>query len=333
TLEKGIGRGTARMWLHHLGCTFKGQGKDVYYDGHERDDVVKYRKEFLARLKKYQDDTDTVVVYQDEVVYRSHECQNMYWHLPEDASNGEPVNVVLKSQRRREGFDVERLFRGKGRKGYWTAEHVVNQVGEIIDVLQFKFPGKKFVFLFDWSSNHDKKAEDAVQLHKMGVKWGGKQAAMRSTTGLKQVLYERGLWQRGMVKVDHDRHWRSMHHCLGRCLDFQQRVKSILEEMVLELGHAVDFLPKFHCELNPIERSWSRSKYYVSNFCDETFSSMKRLIDESFREQNMPLELIQKYFDHADRYAKKYREGCSILQAQMSIKKKSHRATPASEAK
>ena len=96
TLEKGIGRGTARMWLHHLGCTFKGQGKDVYYDGHERDDVVKYRKEFLARLKKYQDDTDTVVVYQDEVVYRSHECQNMYWHLPEDASNGEPVNVVLR---------------------------------------------------------------------------------------------------------------------------------------------------------------------------------------------------------------------------------------------
>ena len=274
---------------------------------------------------------------------------------------------------------------GKGSKGYWTAEHVVNQVGEIIDVLQFKFPGKKFVFLFDWSSNHDKKAEDAVQLHKMGVKWGGKQAAMRSTTvledfnpppahsglptlgisegrervhhlvfqegdpppfyerdaeeyvghakGLKQVLYERGLWQRGMVKVDHDRHWRSMHHCLGRCLDFQQRVKSILEERVLELDHAVDFLPKFHCELNPIERSWSRSKYYVSKFCDETFSSMKRLIDESFREENMPLELIQKYFDHADRYAKKYREGCSILQAQMSIKKKSHRATPASEAK
>ncbi|CAM9921764.1 unnamed protein product, partial [Heterosigma akashiwo] len=201
TLANGISNNTARMWLHHLGCTFKGQGKDVYYDGHEREDVVEYRnKEFLPRLQQYEDDPDTVVSYQDEVVFRSHEMQNMYWHLPEDASSGEPVNVVLRKKgggkgmmvsgfvTREQGFsfltdqELGVTFEfGKGSKGYWTAEHVVKQVAEITSVLEFKFPNKKIVFIFDWSSNHDKKAQDAILLHKMGVKWGGKAPKMRST--------------------------------------------------------------------------------------------------------------------------------------------------------
>ena len=374
--------------------------------------------------------------YQDEVVFRSHEMQNMYWHLPEDASSGEPVNVVLRKKgggkgmmvsgfvTREQGFSfltdqelgvvnqiragkgldplttlqrvvgsdgISRHYTyqtfefGKGSKGYWTAEHVVKQVAEITSVLEFKFPNKKIVFIFDWSSNHDKKAQDAILLHKMGVKWGGKAPKMRSTTvqedfdappprsglptlgisdakqtvqhlvfqdgdpppfynrdakdyvgcakGLKQILYERGLWRRNMVKMDNDRPERSMQHQLGQCLDFQRKAKSILEEEAERLGHRVDFLPKFHPELNPIERCWSRSKYHVHRFCDEKFQTMKRLIDESFSEENMPVGLVQKYFSHADRYAQQYRDGCSILQAQMRMKKKSHRATPATEAR
>lgn len=41
---------TARRWLHSLGFSQKGHHKGVYFDGHERDDVVESRQQFLDRL-------------------------------------------------------------------------------------------------------------------------------------------------------------------------------------------------------------------------------------------------------------------------------------------
>lgn len=32
--------------------------------------------------------------------------------------------------------------------------------------------------------------------------------------------------------------------------------KTKVKEMVLNQGHILMFIPKFHCELNPIERVW-----------------------------------------------------------------------------
>ena len=45
---------TARQWLHKLGFKQKSTGKGVYFDGHERDDVVSARNEYLDIL----DDVD-----------------------------------------------------------------------------------------------------------------------------------------------------------------------------------------------------------------------------------------------------------------------------------
>ena len=71
--------------------------------------------------------------------------------------------------------------------------------------------------------------------------------------GLKQVAFERGLWRTGMVKHNAEDPDRSLFHVLSNCLDFQQFVKSQLQEEIEKLGHACDFLPKFHCELSAIE--------------------------------------------------------------------------------
>ena len=56
TLQKGINVFTARQWLLHLGCFFKEGRKDVYYDGHERPDVVEYHNLFVPRLLSYLND-------------------------------------------------------------------------------------------------------------------------------------------------------------------------------------------------------------------------------------------------------------------------------------
>ena len=41
---------TARSWLHHLGWDYKDHSKNIYFDGHERDDVIAYRNQFLEQM-------------------------------------------------------------------------------------------------------------------------------------------------------------------------------------------------------------------------------------------------------------------------------------------
>ena len=68
TLEPGYPRRvsveTARKWLLELGFTVMDHKKGTYVDGHERPDVVEYRKTFLRRLCAlgFLSDTYTVLV-------------------------------------------------------------------------------------------------------------------------------------------------------------------------------------------------------------------------------------------------------------------------------
>jgi hypothetical protein len=45
--KEKISEVTARRWLIKLGYSLKEACKGMYFDGHERDDVVKYRAKFL----------------------------------------------------------------------------------------------------------------------------------------------------------------------------------------------------------------------------------------------------------------------------------------------
>ena len=53
TLEPGypqrISMETARQWLHHLGFEVLSLSKELYLDGHEREDVVKAHGSFLKK--------------------------------------------------------------------------------------------------------------------------------------------------------------------------------------------------------------------------------------------------------------------------------------------
>ena len=49
--KEGIRIGAARTWLKSMGYTWRAARKDVYADGHEREDVVNHRKKFVSRFK------------------------------------------------------------------------------------------------------------------------------------------------------------------------------------------------------------------------------------------------------------------------------------------
>ncbi|KZT64806.1 hypothetical protein DAEQUDRAFT_657871, partial [Daedalea quercina L-15889] len=51
-------------------------------------------------------------------------------------------------------------------------------------------------------------------------------------------------------------------HILDLQPDFEAQC-SLVQETIKEAGHLCLFLPKFHCELNPIEFFWGAVKCYL----------------------------------------------------------------------
>ncbi|POG72245.1 hypothetical protein GLOIN_2v1773911 [Rhizophagus irregularis DAOM 181602=DAOM 197198] len=54
TKKKTIAKATSTRWLNVLGYSFQSQKQGTYYDGHERPDVVEYRKLFLDKIYSYE---------------------------------------------------------------------------------------------------------------------------------------------------------------------------------------------------------------------------------------------------------------------------------------
>ena len=73
-----------------------------------------------------------------------------------------------------------------------------------------------------------------------------------SAKGLRTILRERGI-NTVTMKADDMRTVLSYHE------DFATE-DTIVENYLKGRGHKVYFLPKFHCELNPIERVWAQAK-------------------------------------------------------------------------
>src|SRR6266481_6418290 len=80
--------------------------------------------------------------------------------------------------------------------------------------------------------------------------------------GLKAVLEEQGFNIKKMqAKCKPVCPIENKDCCMARLLSNQDDLKnqvSMLEDLVKRKGHKIIFLPKFHCELNPIEMVHSR---------------------------------------------------------------------------
>ena len=194
--------------------------------------------------------------------------------------------------------------------GYWNSEHFVSQVETAIKIAEFKYPpsDNTIVFLFDQSSGHTAYADDALHAHKMNVSDGGKQPFQRDTVwdgrpqkmvtadglqkGLKTVLEERGVNVKKMHKDD-------MIKTLSEMRDFKFQ-KSRVEEVILKRGHRVMFIPKFHCEINPIERVWCHAKQYTRAHCDYSFQGLEQIMHTAL--DSVDLKMIRKFFQKVREY-------------------------------
>jgi hypothetical protein len=163
---------------------------------------------------------------------------------------------------------------------------------EAISIFDEAFPDAQPLFFFDNSSAHATLPEDALKAFEMNKSDGGKQRKQRDTIfpsncpnksvhgqvqkmtnddgspkGLKTVLEERGFDTAGLrAKCSPVCPFESQGCCLARLLSQQEDFcsqKSMLEELITSAGHLCVFLPKFHCELNPIEMVSNFTKFLI----------------------------------------------------------------------
>ena len=133
--------------------------------------------------------------------------------------------------------------------------------------------------------------------------WAGQPQSMvlpdGSAKGLRTILHERGI-NTSTLKAD------DMRIILNNNDDFVNE-KTQVEHYIISRGFQCYFLPKFHCELNPIERVWGQSKRYSRAHSNFTLAKLPETINPAL--DSVTLDLIRKYYRKVREYELAYLEG------------------------
>ena len=155
---KGISLRTTRRWLHKEGFKYTAHKKGLYFDGHEREDVIEYRQNvFLPQMQEYAKrlvffevgDTEKegklnlepgalklVLLAHDEMTAQSNDGEKMSWILDGEqplkkkgVGRGLHQSDVICSTKGWLPEASQVLEYGKNYDGYWNGELFVKQVG------------------------------------------------------------------------------------------------------------------------------------------------------------------------------------------------------------
>jgi hypothetical protein len=117
---------------------------------------------------------------------------------------------------------------------------------------------------------------------------------------------------------------------LKACPEFAE-VKNGIQVIWERRGRRMVLLPKFHPELNPIERCWSWIRWWVNQRNDGTVITLSSNLQRAWR--NMDALSISKYWRKARDYAAAYRDGVkSGLIEKVLKERKRHRGVDDREA-
>ncbi|KAI0357255.1 hypothetical protein OH77DRAFT_1422815 [Trametes cingulata] len=251
-------------------------------------------------------------------------------------------------------MDARRIiYPGANGDPWWDHVQLLSQSDDAMTIFELLYPGCIGLFIFDQSSAHASLGPDALRAFDMNKTNGGKQRVQKDTVipmnnpvvelrgkpqkmtteageakGLQQTLEERGFDVRGMrAKCSPVCPFENERCCMARLLskqdDFRNQ-ESLLEQKIKARGHLCMFLPKFHCELNPIEMYWGWCKYRYREVYKEKFEDAKRVARECL--DACPDEVIRRFFNRSWRFMDAYRKGLTGQAAEWAVRKqKSHR--------
>ncbi|KAI0037719.1 hypothetical protein FA95DRAFT_1506618 [Auriscalpium vulgare] len=157
--------------------------------------------------------------------------------------------------------------------------------------------------------------------------------------GMLEILVERGYPRAQITKLRAEcskfkcpAKWDATNPCCCRRLLFNEpdfaNVPSLLETHCQARGFEVIFLPKFHCELNPIEQCWGYAKrvyreYPPSSKEAQLESNALKALDA------VPVVTIRRFGTRVDRFQDAYRRGLTGKQAAWAARRyRGHRVLP-----
>jgi hypothetical protein len=91
-----------------------------------------------------------------------------------------------------------------------------------------------------------------------------RRVAAAEAMGQEDTLSDKDISQAEEVEMTSESEWCCMYCVLSLQEDFVNE-KPMIQHYVESCGHICMFLPKFHCELNPIQLLWGYAKY--REFC------------------------------------------------------------------
>ena len=120
---------------------------------------------------------------------------------------------------------------------------------------------------------------------------------------------------------------KAMRDILGKHPDFITQT-TLVEELITSPSHICLFFPKFHCELNAIERVWCHAKNYARKYVNGSIVRLRTIVHESLN--TCDTELISKFFKTCREYLRAYYGGCTCTNVDVQVKLyKSHRRVTA----
>ncbi|KAF9063745.1 hypothetical protein BDP27DRAFT_1202371, partial [Rhodocollybia butyracea] len=194
---------TAQRWLKKLDWRYGMKQKGMYIDGHERQDVVAYRKEFLKRWKEYEKRMVTydnngnpsfpkgfpvpqgprfrlILVTHNESTFYAHDRRKSVWtnstQGPTPERKGDGPSIMVSAYLtpdwgllRDEGDEARLFFEArKNRDGYFDGDNLLKETQKAIDIFNNKTHGMMTaLFMFDNAPGHQKRAPDALSAQKM----------------------------------------------------------------------------------------------------------------------------------------------------------------------
>ena len=93
--------------------------------------------------------------------------------------------------------------------------------------------------------------------------------------------------------------------------------------MIESHSHLCIFLPKFHCELNPIEYFWGAVKKYLQDHCDYMFDTFKENMPQALA--SVDVSTIQKWEHWMFHWIDAYRDGLDVKATQLKVRQNSSR--------
>ncbi|CAG8742330.1 11245_t:CDS:2, partial [Gigaspora rosea] len=151
-----ISEKTTRKFMHLWGFHKKTIGQQIYFNGHEQEDVQEYRKKWSIRMMNYQKKMEQYDVTHDEVYFYANDDNSSFWVEDEESIIKKKVKDAIRLGLDREARVI--IKPGQRADGYWKSEDIVKQLREkAIPIFNALHPG----------TNHNAYALDALVYSRM----------------------------------------------------------------------------------------------------------------------------------------------------------------------